>query len=234
MPGPRTLHPSPPRRTRRRGARPRFKVFDFKRVMTAIVNFVNVELSAVLFRHPQGRTLLRPVPSSRRKPGTLKTSVYGNRRRAVRTVMAAVMERLLCWLAPGHAVHDRRSLWRKPPERLGAFRPLAALSGNPPPPGRDAALAARWEKIFKVRRVVHRRPRSRTPREAYRRLARSGAEGGDRGTPRSWQRLKARDAGDVFHHVRGRTGSGGRRASGAPLRSTIRPASGSYRRRLRG
>ena len=72
---------------------------DFKRVMTAIVNFVNVELSAVYFDIRKDALYCDPAFATA-KAWDAETSVYGNRRRAVRTVMAAVMERLLCWLAP--------------------------------------------------------------------------------------------------------------------------------------
>jgi len=129
-----------------------FKVFDFKRVMTAIVNFVNVELSAVYFDIRKDALYCDPSFATAKAWDT-ETSVYGNRRRAVRTVMAAVMERLLAWLAPvmpfttDEAFGESHLKGRAPSVHLLLFP-------ETPESWRDAALAARWEKIFKIRRVV--------------------------------------------------------------------------------
>ena len=129
-----------------------FKVFDFKRVMTAIVNFVNVELSAVYFDIRKDALYCDPSFVTA-KAWDAETSVYGNRRRAVRTVMAAVMERLLCWLAPVMPFTTDEAFGES---HLKGSAPSVHLLLFPETPAawRDAALAARWEKIFKVRRVV--------------------------------------------------------------------------------
>jgi isoleucyl-tRNA synthetase len=129
-----------------------FKVFDFKRVMTAIVNFVNVELSAVYFDIRKDALYCDPSFATA-KAWDAETSVYGNRRRAVRTVMAAVMERLLAWLAPVMPFTTDEAFGES---HLKATAPSVHLLLFPETPEawRDAALAARWEKIFKVRRVV--------------------------------------------------------------------------------
>ncbi|MBI1399053.1 isoleucine--tRNA ligase [Hyphomonas sp.] len=129
-----------------------FKVFDFKRVMTQIVNFVNVELSAVYFDVRKDSLYCDPSFVTA-KAWDADTAMFGNRRRAVRTVMAAVMERLLAWLAPVMPFTTD--------EAFGESHLKAAASSvhlllfpETPETWRDAALAARWEKIFKVRRVV--------------------------------------------------------------------------------
>jgi len=129
-----------------------FKVFDFKRVMTAIVNFVNVELSAVYF--DIRKDVLYCDPSfTTAKAWDAETSVYGNRRRAVRTVMAAAVERLLCWLAPVMPFTTDEAFGES---HLNGSAPSVHLLLFPETPAawRDGALAARWEKIFRVRRVV--------------------------------------------------------------------------------
>ena len=129
-----------------------FKVFDFKRVMTAIVNFVNVELSAVYFDIRKDALYCDPSFATA-KAWDAETSVYGNRRRAVRTVMAAVMERLLCWLAPVMPFTTDEAFGES---HLKGSAESVHLLVFPETPAawRDAALAQRWEKIFKVRRVV--------------------------------------------------------------------------------
>jgi isoleucyl-tRNA synthetase len=129
-----------------------FKVFDFKRVMTAIVNFVNVELSAVYFDIRKDALYCDPSFAAA-KAWDVETSVYGNRRRAVRTVMAAAMERLLCWLAPVMPFTTDEAFGES---HLKGSAESVHLQLFPETPAgwRDPALAARWEKIFKVRRVV--------------------------------------------------------------------------------
>jgi isoleucyl-tRNA synthetase len=129
-----------------------FKVFDFKRVMTAIVNFVNVELSAVYFDIRKDALYCDPSFAAA-KAWDDETSVYGNRRRAVRTVMAAVMERLLCWLAPVMPFTTDEAFGES--HLKGSAESVhLQLFPETPTAWHDAALAARWEKIFKVRRVV--------------------------------------------------------------------------------
>ena len=129
-----------------------FRVFDFKRVMTAIVNFVNVELSAVYFDIRKDALYCDPSFAAA-KAWDGETSVYGNRRRSVRTVMAAVMERLLCWLAPVMPFTTDEAFGES---HLKGSAESVHLKLFPETPATwlDAALAARWEKIFKVRRVV--------------------------------------------------------------------------------
>jgi len=129
-----------------------FKVFDFKRVMTAIVNFVNVELSAVYF--DVRKDALYCDPSFATASGWDKaTAAYGNRRRAVRTVMAATLERMLTWLAPVMPFTTDEAFGES---HLKGAAPSVHLLQFPATPEdwQNPQLAARWEKIFTVRRVV--------------------------------------------------------------------------------
>ncbi len=112
---------------------------DFKRVMTALLNFCSVDLSAVYFDIRKDSLYCDP-PSD-------------VRRRSARTVMAAILERLLAWLAPIMPFTTEETFL------MSAFADRADsvhLLQFPETPldWKDADLAARWEKIFRVRRVV--------------------------------------------------------------------------------
>ena len=63
-----------------------YEEHDFKRVMAALLNFCSVDLSAVYF--------------DIRKDSLYCDAPSDVRRRSARTVMAAILERLLAWLAP--------------------------------------------------------------------------------------------------------------------------------------
>ncbi|MEO0607759.1 MAG: class I tRNA ligase family protein, partial [Pseudomonadota bacterium] len=112
---------------------------DFKRVMSALLNFCSVDLSAVYF--------------DIRKDSLYCDAPSDVRRRAARTVMAAILERLLSWLAPIMPFTTEEAFL------LSVFADRADsvhLLQMPETPldWKDDALAARWEKIFRVRRVV--------------------------------------------------------------------------------
>ena len=112
---------------------------DFKRVMTALLNFCSVDLSAVYF--------------DIRKDSLYCDAPSDVRRRSARTVMAAILERLLAWLAPIMPFTTEETFL------MSAFANRADsvhLLQFPETPldWKDADLAARWEKIFRVRRVV--------------------------------------------------------------------------------
>ncbi|ABI76075.1 isoleucyl-tRNA synthetase [Hyphomonas neptunium ATCC 15444] len=135
-----------------RGVRAAYASFDFKRAMTQIVNFVNVELSAVYFDVRKDALYCDPAFT----PGAAwddATAEWGNRRRAVRTVMALVMERLLAWLAPVMPFTTDEAFGES---HLKARAPSVHLLQFPETPEGwlNPQLAARWEKIFAVRRVV--------------------------------------------------------------------------------
>ena len=126
--------------------------FDFKRAMTQIVNFVNVELSAVYFDVRKDALYCDPAFATHAH-WDAATAEAGNRRRAVRTVMALVMERLLAWLAPvmpfttDEAFGESHLKTRAPSVHLLQFP-------ETPEGWLDKPLSQRWEKIFAVRRVV--------------------------------------------------------------------------------
>jgi isoleucyl-tRNA synthetase len=81
------------------------------------------------------------------------TTVYGNRRRAARTVMAAVLERLLTWLAPVMPFTMEEAFLES--HLSGKAESVHLLLFPETPEGwKDEKLAERWAKIFTVRRVV--------------------------------------------------------------------------------
>ncbi|MEL8056214.1 MAG: isoleucine--tRNA ligase [Pseudomonadota bacterium] len=116
-----------------------YTAFDFKKVMGQLVNFASVDLSAVYF--------------DIRKDSLYCDAPNSVRRRANRTVMAAVLERLLCWLAPVMPFTTEEAfLMSIFSDRADSIHLLQFP--ETPSDWRDEALAERWEKIFRVRRVV--------------------------------------------------------------------------------
>lgn len=116
-----------------------YQEHDFKRVMSALLNFCSVDLSAVYF--------------DIRKDSLYCDAPSDVRRRSARTVMAAILERLLGWLAPIMPFTTEEAFL------LSVFADRADsvhLLQMPETPldWKDDELAARWEKIFRVRRVV--------------------------------------------------------------------------------
>jgi isoleucyl-tRNA synthetase len=112
---------------------------DFKRVMAAIINFCAVDLSAVYF--------------DIRKDSLYCDAPSDVRRRSNRTVMAAVLERLLTWLAPVMPFTMEEAFHMSPyAGRADSVHLLQFI--ETPADWRDDELATRWEKVFRVRRVV--------------------------------------------------------------------------------
>ena len=112
---------------------------DFKRVMMALLNFCSVDLSAIYFDIRKD-SLYCDAPSDRR-------------RRSARTVMAAILERLLAWLAPIMPFTTEEAfLMSVFADRADSVHLLQMP--ETPLDWKDAELAARWDKIFRVRRVV--------------------------------------------------------------------------------
>jgi isoleucyl-tRNA synthetase len=126
--------------------------FDFKRVMTLLINFVNVELSAVYFDVRKDALYCDPSFATA-KGWDAATAEWGNRRRATRTVMAATLERMLAWLAPVMPFTTDEAFGES---HLKGRAPSVHLLQFPETPDGwlDPGLASRWEKIFAVRRVV--------------------------------------------------------------------------------
>ena len=116
-----------------------YEVYDFKKIIAAVMNFCGVDLSAVYF--------------DIRKDSLYCDAPSDPRRKSARTVMSLLLERLVTWLAPimpftteeafqlSHLSAKAKSVHLlQIPETLSKWR--------------DEALAEKWEKIFTVRRVV--------------------------------------------------------------------------------
>jgi len=126
--------------------------YDFKRIMAALINFTTVDLSAVYFDIRKDSLYCDPVAATA-DHWDEATAAFGNRRRAARTVMAAVLERLLCWLAPVMPFTTEEAFLESPfRDRADSVHLL--LFPETPAGWHDAALAERWARIFTVRRVV--------------------------------------------------------------------------------
>ena len=126
--------------------------YDFKRVMAALINFCAVDLSAVYFDIRKDSLYCDPVAETT-DHWDEETAVFGNRRRAARTVMDAVLQRLLAWLAPILVFTTEEAFLES---RFAAGVDSVHLMQFPETPAawRDDTLAKRWERIFRVRRVV--------------------------------------------------------------------------------
>lgn len=129
-----------------------YEVYDFKRVIALVLNFCSVDLSAIYFDIRKDSLYCDPHGDTAEYWDT-ETAVYGNRRRAARSVMHAVLERLLVWLAPVMAFTTEEAYLESPFGRDDSSVHLMQFPDTPED-WRDAALAAKWDKIFTVRRVV--------------------------------------------------------------------------------
>ena len=129
-----------------------YNVYDFKKVMSLLINFCGVDLSAVYFDIRKDSLYCDPRFETA-EAWDKATAVFGNRRRAARTVMAAVLERLLTWLAPVMPFTMEEAFLESHIKDSAASVHLLQFPDTPSG-WQDAGLAARWEKIFTVRRVV--------------------------------------------------------------------------------
>ncbi len=112
--------------------------FDFHRMFVAIHQFCTVDLSAFYF-------------------DIRKDALYCDRpdsiaRRATRTVMDEVFERLVRWLAPFICFTAEEAWLLRHPSDDGSVHAEVFLAT--PAEWLDPALAAKWERVRKVRRVV--------------------------------------------------------------------------------
>jgi isoleucyl-tRNA synthetase len=112
--------------------------YDYKRIVAALSNFMNVELSAFYFDIRKDALYCDPLSSVRR--------------RAALTVIDRVFDCLTAWLAP-ILVFTMEECWL---ERHGQDAESVHLREFPVVPGEwaDKALAAKWDKIRDIRRVV--------------------------------------------------------------------------------
>lgn len=129
-----------------------FEVYDFKRIMSLLINFCGVDLSAVYFDIRKDSLYCDPRFDTQTAWDD-GTATYGNRRRAARTVMATVLERLLTWLAPVMPFTMEEAFLESHLKDRAASVHLLQFPETPED-WKDAELAARWAKIFTVRRVV--------------------------------------------------------------------------------
>jgi isoleucyl-tRNA synthetase len=111
--------------------------FDFKRIAKAILDFMVVELSAFYFDIRKD-ALYCDAPSS-------------VRRKAAIVVVRHLFDHLVTWLAP-MLPFTMEEAWldRHPGRNSVHLEQFGAI----PAEWRDEALAAKWEKVRKVRRVV--------------------------------------------------------------------------------
>mgnify|MGYP001950359344 CR=1 FL=1 len=129
-----------------------YTVYDFKKVMSLLINFCGVDLSAVYFDIRKDSLYCDPRFDTM-DAWDAATAHFGNRRRAARTVMAAVLERLLTWLAPVMPFTMEEAFLESPfRDKVDSVHLL--LFPETPEGWKDDELAARWAKIFTVRRVV--------------------------------------------------------------------------------
>jgi isoleucyl-tRNA synthetase len=112
--------------------------YDYKRVVAALSNFMNVELSAFYFDIRKDALYCDPISSVRRK--------------ASLTVLDAVFDCLTAWLAPV-LVFTMEECWL---ERHSETAESVHLRQMPVLPSEwaDPALAAKWDKVREVRKVV--------------------------------------------------------------------------------
>ena len=115
-----------------------YKGYDYKRVVAALSNFMNLELSAFYFDIRKDALYCDPISSVKR--------------RASLTVLEALFDTLTAWLAP-ILVFTMEECWL---ERHPGASSSVHLRTFPELPGEwaDPALAEKWQKIRAVRRVV--------------------------------------------------------------------------------
>jgi len=121
-----------------RTVREGYAAFDFQRVFQALFQFATVDLSAFWF--------------DVRKDALYCDAAGSPRRRAARTVLDALFHRLVTWLAPMLPfTMDEVWLCRFPGEDSSVH--LVDMPATPVE-WLDTGLAAKWERIRQVRRVV--------------------------------------------------------------------------------
>jgi isoleucyl-tRNA synthetase len=112
--------------------------FDFKRIFAQLFNFLTVELSAFYFDIRKD-TLYCDAPSSKRR----KAALY---------VVHLLFEYLVRWLAPILPFTTEEAWLSRYPDEAGSVHMQQFLPI--PAEWRDEKLAAKWQKIRRVRRAV--------------------------------------------------------------------------------
>ena len=115
-----------------------YRAYDYKRVVTTIANFMNLELSAFYFDIRKDALYCDPISSTKRK--------------AALTVLDQLYSCLTAWLAPV-LVFTMEEIWleRNPGDTSSVH---ARTFPDVPSEWRDDALAEKWSKIKTVRRAV--------------------------------------------------------------------------------
>lgn len=115
-----------------------FKAYDFKRAFSLLFTFCNEELSAFYFDIRKDALYCDPLVTPRR--------------RAARTVMDLIFERLVTWLAPIMPFTMEEVWLSRFPSNTDSVH--LRIFPETPPDWRDDKLAADWARIVHVRRVV--------------------------------------------------------------------------------
>jgi isoleucyl-tRNA synthetase len=114
-----------------------YRAYDFKRALAAVLDFANLDLSA-FYVDVRKDALYCDEPSSLR-------------RRACRTVLDLLFERILTWLAP-LIPFTTEEAWEARVPQAGSIH-LRAIPDDPPE-WADTAVLARMEALRDLRRVV--------------------------------------------------------------------------------
>ena len=135
--------------------------FDYKTVVASLSAFMNTELSAFYFDIRKDTLYCDPPSSLARK--------------AALTAIDIICDAILKWLAPvlSFTCEEAWRLYRPDAEPVGASDAVSGRAGRFP----RRALAAKWETIRDVRRVVTGALEARARRQAYRLVAGSLAAG---------------------------------------------------------
>ncbi|GGA71424.1 isoleucine--tRNA ligase [Nitratireductor aestuarii] len=111
--------------------------FDFKRIARALIDFMNVELSAFYF-DVRKDSLYCDAPSSLRRKSAIQ-------------VVRQLFDHLVTWLAPMLPFTTEEAWLSRYPDAVSVH---LAQFPDVPAEWRDDALEAKWDKIRKVRRAV--------------------------------------------------------------------------------
>ncbi|ORE94910.1 isoleucine--tRNA ligase [Aurantimonas sp. 22II-16-19i] len=114
-----------------------YDAFDFKRIARALTDFVVVELSAFYFDVRKDALYCDPLSSVKRK--------------ASLQVVRTLFDHLVTWLAPMLPFTMEEAWLQRHPEAVSVHLEQFRIVD---PVWRDEALAARWQAIRRVRRVV--------------------------------------------------------------------------------
>src|SRR5690606_27325411 len=115
-----------------------YKEYDFRRIVTLLTNFMNIELSAFYFDIRKDALYCDPISSTRRK--------------AALTVLDQLFNCLTAWLAP-ILVFTMEEVWLERYPEAGSSVHLR-LFPEVPSAWLNDGLAAKWSLIRAVRRVV--------------------------------------------------------------------------------